>query len=67
MLRATDITVRFGGIHAVDATSHRGRAGEIVGLIGTNGAGKSTLMNAIGGYVPARGTVELAGRRRRRR
>ena len=33
-----------------------------MGLIGTNGAGKSTLLNAIGGYVPARGTVELLGR-----
>jgi ABC-type branched-subunit amino acid transport system ATPase component len=35
--------------------------GEVVGLIGTNGAGKSTLMNAIGGYVPSRGSVELGG------
>jgi ABC-type branched-subunit amino acid transport system ATPase component len=33
-----------------------------VGLIGTNGAGKSTLMNAIGGFVPTTGTVELLGR-----
>jgi ABC-type branched-subunit amino acid transport system ATPase component len=33
-----------------------------VGLIGTNGAGKSTLMNAIGGFVPSKGTVELLGR-----
>jgi ABC-type branched-subunit amino acid transport system ATPase component len=36
--------------------------GEVIGLIGTNGAGKSTLLNAIGGYVPADGTVELLGR-----
>ena len=35
---------------------------EIVGLIGTNGAGKSTLMNAISGFVPATGSVELLGR-----
>ena len=35
------------------------RAGEIVGLIGSNGAGKSTLMNAIGGFVPATGSVRL--------
>ena len=35
--------------------------GEVIGLIGTNGAGKSTLLNAIGGYVPRRGTVELLG------
>jgi ABC-type branched-subunit amino acid transport system ATPase component len=32
-----------------------------VGLIGTNGAGKSTLMNAIGGFIPSRGVVELFG------
>ncbi len=35
--------------------------GEVIGLIGTNGAGKSTLLNAIGGYVPSRGQVELLG------
>ncbi len=37
--------------------------GEVVGLIGANGAGKSTLMNAIGGYVPSDGVVELFGHR----
>ena len=37
-------------------------AHELVGLIGTNGAGKSTLMNAIGGFVPADGRVEVLGR-----
>ena len=35
--------------------------GEVIGLIGNNGAGKSTLLNAIGGYVPAKGTVQLLG------
>jgi ABC-type branched-subunit amino acid transport system ATPase component len=34
-------------------------SGEIVGLIGGNGAGKSTLMNAVGGFVPASGSVRL--------
>jgi len=34
----------------------------VVGLIGTNGAGKSTLMNAIGGFVPSTGTIEILGR-----
>jgi ABC-type branched-subunit amino acid transport system ATPase component/ABC-type branched-subunit amino acid transport system permease subunit len=38
-------------------------AGEIVGLIGTNGAGKSTLMDAIGGFVPATGTIAIHGER----
>jgi ABC-type branched-subunit amino acid transport system ATPase component len=34
----------------------------VVGLIGTNGAGKSTLMNAVGGFVPSRGKIEILGR-----
>ena len=37
-------------------------AHEIVGLIGTNGAGKSSLMNAIGGFVPSSGRIEVLGR-----
>jgi ABC-type branched-subunit amino acid transport system ATPase component/ABC-type branched-subunit amino acid transport system permease subunit len=58
---ARDMSVRFGGNVAVDKVNLEVRPGEIVGLIGTNGAGKSTLMNAIGGYVPSTGHVELLG------
>ncbi len=61
VLRATNVSVRFGGNIAVDNVSIAVGAEEIVGLIGTNGAGKSTLMNAIGGYVASSGTVELLG------
>jgi ABC-type branched-subunit amino acid transport system ATPase component/ABC-type branched-subunit amino acid transport system permease subunit len=61
-LRARAVSVRFGGITAVDDVSLEVREAEVVGLIGTNGAGKSTLMNAIGGFVPARGSIELLGR-----
>lgn len=60
-LRATGISVRFGGRLAVDSTDLEVAAGEVVGLIGTNGAGKSTLMNAIGGFVPSMGRVDLYG------
>ncbi len=56
------LSVRFGGITAVDAVDFRANAGEVIGLIGTNGAGKSTLLNAIGGYVPSHGEVKLLGR-----
>ena len=37
--------------------------GEIVGLIGTNGAGKTTFMNAVSGFVPLVGEVEVFGTR----
>ena len=43
----------------VDFAVHQG---ELVGLIGTNGAGKSTLMNAISGFVPSKGSIEVLGR-----
>ncbi|MGQ0823435.1 MAG: ABC transporter permease subunit [Actinomycetota bacterium] len=61
-LSAAALTVRFGGLVAVNEVDLRAAPGEVVGLIGNNGAGKSTLLNAIGGYVPASGTVELLGR-----
>jgi ABC-type branched-subunit amino acid transport system ATPase component/ABC-type branched-subunit amino acid transport system permease subunit len=61
-LEVTGLSVRFGGITAVDNASLLVNDDEIVGLIGSNGAGKSTLMNAIGGFVPADGSVRLLGR-----
>lgn len=61
VLATRALTVRFGGLNAVDAVDFRLQPGEVVGLIGTNGAGKSTLLNAIGGYVRAEGHVELLG------
>ena len=62
VLATRGLTVRFGGIVAVDAVDFHADPGEVIGLIGTNGAGKSTLLNAIGGFAPADGTVELLGR-----
>ena len=57
-----DVSVSFGGLRAVDRATILVEHGEVVGLIGTNGAGKSTLMNAIGGFVPSEGSVEILGR-----
>ena len=61
VLRGSAVAVTFDGNRAVDEVDIDVRRNEIVGLIGTNGAGKSTLLNAIGGYVPAGGKIELLG------
>lgn len=62
LLEATDVTVRFGGVTANDRVTVRIDAGELVGIIGPNGAGKTTFIDAVTGFVPATGRVELGGR-----
>jgi branched-chain amino acid transport system ATP-binding protein len=62
LLEAREVTVRFGGLVAVDAVSASLRAGELVGIIGPNGAGKTTFFNAISGVVaPTSGRLLVAG------
>jgi len=57
-----EMSVRFGGIQAVDNVSVRVDDGEIVGLIGPNGAGKSTLFDLVSGFLsPGGGHVALGG------
>ncbi|GAA3513325.1 branched-chain amino acid ABC transporter permease/ATP-binding protein [Aeromicrobium panaciterrae] len=58
-LVASDITVRFGAVTAVDNVSFEVRPGEVLGLIGANGAGKTTLVDALCGLVPASGSISL--------
>ena len=63
VLAVRDVTVRFGGIVALDGVSFDVAAHEIVGLIGPNGAGKTTLFNCLSRlYDPAGGTLAFEGR-----
>jgi branched-chain amino acid transport system ATP-binding protein len=63
LLEAEEVSMRFGGLLAVDGVSMSVREGEIVGLIGPNGAGKTTTFNCISGLlVPTSGRVTLFGR-----
>jgi sulfate-transporting ATPase len=62
LLRVQGLTVRYGGVVAVDGLSFTVLEGGITGLIGPNGAGKTTTMDAICGFTDCQGTVELSGR-----
>jgi branched-chain amino acid transport system ATP-binding protein len=61
-LSAREISVSFGGVRAVVDVDLDVDDGRLVGLIGPNGAGKTTFIDAITGFVRARGRVELGGR-----
>jgi simple sugar transport system ATP-binding protein len=62
ILELSNISMRFGGIHALEGVSLELEAGEVVGLMGDNGAGKSTLVKIIAGnYRPTHGTMRMEG------
>ncbi|GIW14546.1 MAG: ABC transporter ATP-binding protein [Tepidiforma sp.] len=63
LLSVRNITLRFGGLVALDDVSFDVPAGQIVGLIGPNGAGKTTMFNAITRlYHPQAGEIWYGGR-----
>jgi branched-chain amino acid transport system ATP-binding protein len=62
LLSIADLSVRFGGIVALDGVSFEVEAGRICGLIGPNGAGKTTLFNCLSGlYRAGAGSIRFAG------
>lgn len=62
LVEVKNLTVKFGGLTALDDVSFDIRRGEILGLIGPNGAGKTTCFNAMTGvYKPTSGDVLLEG------
>ena len=62
LLEVRDLSVRFGGVVALDRVSFNVEEGQVVALIGPNGAGKTTLFNVITRvYRPSGGTVLIDG------
>ena len=58
LLQVEGVTVRFGGLVAIDNVSFDVREGELLGLIGPNGAGKTTMLRSITGVAkPASNTA----------
>ncbi|MFI7436217.1 ATP-binding cassette domain-containing protein [Micromonospora haikouensis] len=64
LLEVDDVTLRFGGVVALDKVNFTLYKGEILGLIGPNGAGKTTCFNAMTGvYRPTEGEIRFKGQR----
>jgi branched-chain amino acid transport system ATP-binding protein len=63
LLSVRDVSVRFGGLVALEDVSFEVPERSVVGVIGPNGAGKTTLFNVIGGFVrPTGGSISWDGR-----
>ena len=62
LLKASNVTMQFGGLKAVDSVDMEIQPGEIHALIGPNGAGKTTFFNVVSGiYSPTSGSVVFDG------
>lgn len=63
MITATDLTMRYGPVMALQAATFQVAQGEVVGLLGPNGAGKSTTMKILTTYLyPTSGTAAIGGK-----
>ncbi|MBF8288456.1 MAG: Branched-chain amino acid transport ATP-binding protein LivG, partial [Candidatus Rokubacteria bacterium] len=63
LLETRGLTVRFGGLVALDAVDVAVDGGETLGVIGPNGSGKTTFFNALTGlYAAAAGNIRFEGR-----
>src|SRR5712692_9314526 len=61
-LEIRDLTLKFGGLTALNAFSLAAADGELIAIVGPNGAGKTALLNCINGvYRPTRGRILLDG------
>jgi branched-chain amino acid transport system ATP-binding protein len=64
VLEVRGVTVRFGGLTALDAVSLAVPPRHVMGVIGPNGAGKTTLLNVLCGFIkPDAGEVLFSGRK----
>jgi len=64
LLQVADLSMRFGGLLAVDTVSFDVHTDEVFAIIGPNGAGKTTVFNCVGGfYKPTAGQIEMDGRK----
>lgn len=62
-LKLTDVTLKFGGVTAVDNVSFSVEKGEVFSLVGPNGAGKSTIFNILSRfYTPSHGEITFEGK-----
>ena len=63
ILELENITLKFGGLSAIESLSFEIKRGQIVGLIGPNGAGKTSAFNVISGfYKPTSGSIKFLGK-----
>ena len=64
VLSVREMSIRFGGLLAVESMTFDVREGEVLSLIGPNGAGKTSAFNAITGYLmPTSGDISYHGKR----